>query len=159
MSVIPPLKMYSKSVLQMKWILFSHIVKWVGKWPVTDHYYISELYVWLYSYWNERRIDFMVIIHGISNYCNPLKSNLHLGTTPPILLLWEYSFILKCSWIIHITACAKSTIYYKSHIMCTRNIATTCENINILSPYLLIRKQCNISMARILHSNAYSFIS
>ena len=32
-----PLEMYSKFVLP-NWTLLSHILKWVGKWPVTDHY-------------------------------------------------------------------------------------------------------------------------
>ena len=33
-----PVEMYSKFVLP-NWTLLCHILKWVGKWPVTDHYF------------------------------------------------------------------------------------------------------------------------
>ena len=44
LSITPPLKMYSKSVQ----LLFSHIMKWVRKWSLTDHILssvVSSIYI------------------------------------------------------------------------------------------------------------------
>ena len=58
LSLAFPLEMYSKFVLP-NWTLLGHILKWVGKWPVTDH--------WALLMSCYRDVPFL-LLHGAS-YC------------------------------------------------------------------------------------------